>query len=51
MPRLALDAAARAAGARSTSDFHEVAMVRFLEERFMDLSDVQKVAAMSAPPS
>jgi carbamoyl-phosphate synthase large subunit len=26
-------------------DFHEVAMVRFLEERFMDLSEVQKVAA------
>ena len=26
-------------------DFHEVAMVRFLDERFMDLSEVQKVAA------
>jgi hypothetical protein len=26
-------------------DFQETAMVRFLDERFMDLSEVQKLAA------
>ena len=44
MPRLALDAL-RGLPVPDHVDFHEVAMVRFLEERFMDLSDVQKVAA------
>ncbi len=44
MPRLALDAL-RGLPVPEHVDFHEVAMVRFLEERFMDLSEVQKVAA------
>ena len=44
MPRLALDAL-RGRPVPGHVDFHEVAMVRFLEERFMDLSEVQKVAA------
>jgi len=44
MPRLALDAL-RGLPVPGHVDFHEVAMVRFLEERFMDLSEVQKVAA------
>ncbi len=37
--------AARPARCPDHVDFHEVAMVRFLDERFMDLSEVQKVAA------
>ncbi len=44
MPRLALDAL-RGLPVPEHVDFHEMAMVRFLEERFMDLSEVQKVAA------
>ncbi len=44
MPRLALDAL-RGLPVPEHVDFHEIAMVRFLEERFMDLSEVQKVAA------
>ena len=44
MPRLALDAL-RGLPVPDHVDFREVAMVRFLEERFMDLSEVQKVAA------
>jgi len=44
MPRLAMDAL-RGLPVPGHVDFHEVAMVRFLEERFMDLSEVQKVAA------
>jgi carbamoyl-phosphate synthase large subunit len=44
MPRLALDAL-RGLPVPGHVDFREVAMVRFLEERFMDLSEVQKVAA------
>jgi carbamoyl-phosphate synthase large subunit len=44
MPRLALDAL-RGRPVPAHVDFHETAMVRFLEERFMDLSEVQKVAA------
>ncbi len=44
MPRLALDAL-RGLPVPEHMDFREVAMVRFLEERFMDLSEVQKVAA------
>lgn len=44
MPRLALDAL-RGLPVPERVDFHEMAMVRFLEERFMDLSEVQKVAA------
>jgi len=44
MPRLALDAL-RGLPVPEHMDFHEMAMVRFLEERFMDVSEVQKVAA------
>ena len=44
MPRLALDLL-RGLPVPDHVDFHEVAMVRFLDERFMDLSEVQKVAA------
>jgi len=44
MPRLALDAL-RGLPVPDHVDFREVAMVRFLDERFMDLSEVQKVAA------
>jgi carbamoyl-phosphate synthase large subunit len=44
MPRLALDAL-RGLPVPEHLDFRETAMVRFLEERFMDVSDVQKVAA------
>ncbi len=44
MPRLALDVL-RGLPVPEHVDFHEMAMVRFLEERFMDLSEVQKVAA------
>jgi len=44
MPRLALDAL-RGRPVPGHVDFREVAMVRFLDERFMDLSEVQKVAA------
>jgi carbamoyl-phosphate synthase large subunit len=43
MPRLALDLL-RGLPVPDHVDFHEVAMVRFLDERFMDLSEVQKVA-------
>jgi carbamoyl-phosphate synthase large subunit len=44
MPRLALDAL-RGLPVPEHVDFHEMAMVRFLEEHFMDMSEVQKVAA------
>ena len=44
MPRLALDAL-RGRPVPEHVDFREVAMVRFLEERFIDLAEVQKVAA------
>ena len=44
MPRLALNAL-RGLPVPEHMDFHEMAMVRFLEERFMDVSEVQKVAA------
>jgi carbamoyl-phosphate synthase large subunit len=44
MPRLALDVL-RDLPVPDHVDFREVAMVRFLDERFMDLSEVQKVAA------
>ena len=44
MPRLALDVL-RGLPVPDHVDFREVAMVRFLDERFMDLSEVQKVAA------
>jgi carbamoyl-phosphate synthase large subunit len=44
MPRLALDAL-RGRPVPEHVDFHETAMVRYLEERFMDLSEVQKLAA------
>ncbi|HEY8046838.1 MAG TPA: ATP-grasp domain-containing protein [Streptosporangiaceae bacterium] len=44
MPRLAMDAL-RGLPVPEHVDFHEMAMVRFLDERFMDLSEVQKVAA------
>ena len=44
MPRLALDSL-RGRPVPRHVDFHETAMVRFLEERFVDLSEVQKLAA------
>ena len=44
MPRLALDAL-RGRPVPEHVDFREVAMVRFLEERFMELGEVQKLAA------
>jgi len=44
MPRLALDAL-RGRPVPQHVGFREVAMVRFLDERFLDLSDVRKVAA------
>ena len=44
MPRLALDAL-RGRPVPEHVDFHETAMVRYLDERFMDLSEVQKLAA------
>ncbi len=44
MPRLALDSL-RGRPVPEHLDFREVAMVRFLEERFIDLAEVQKVAA------
>jgi carbamoyl-phosphate synthase large subunit len=44
MPRMALDSLrGRALPARA--DFREVAMVRFLDERFVELGDVQQAAA------
>lgn len=43
MPRLAMDAL-RGLPVPEHLDFQEVAMVRFLDERFMDLSEVQKLA-------
>jgi carbamoyl-phosphate synthase large subunit len=44
MPRMALDSL-RGMPLPDHADFREVAMVRFLEERFIELSDVAKVAA------
>jgi carbamoyl-phosphate synthase large subunit len=44
MPRLALDLL-RGRKVPERVEFHEVAMVRFLEERFLEVSDVQRVAA------
>jgi carbamoyl-phosphate synthase large subunit len=44
MPRLALDAL-RGRPVPGHLGFREVAMVRYLEERFIDLAEVQKVAA------
>ena len=44
MPRLALDSL-RGRPVPRRVDFHETAMVRFLDERFVDLSEVQKLAA------
>jgi carbamoyl-phosphate synthase large subunit len=44
MPRLALDSL-RGRPVPQHVDFRETAMVRFLDERFMDLSEVQKLAA------
>jgi carbamoyl-phosphate synthase large subunit len=44
MPRMALDSL-RGRPLPDHADFREIAMVRFLEERFVELSEVQKVAA------
>jgi carbamoyl-phosphate synthase large subunit len=44
MPRMALDSL-RGLPLPEHADFREVAMVRFLDERFIELSDVAKVAA------
>ena len=44
MPRLALDSL-RGYPLPRHVDFHETAMVRYLDERFLDLSEVQKLAA------
>jgi carbamoyl-phosphate synthase large subunit len=44
MPRMALDSL-RGRPLPEHADFREVAMVRYLEERFIELSDVQKLAA------
>ena len=44
MPRLALDAL-RGRAMPAHVDFREVAMVRFLEERFIELGEVRRVAA------
>jgi len=44
MPRLALDSLRGCPVPRHVG-FHETAMVRFLDERFVDLSEVQKLAA------
>jgi carbamoyl-phosphate synthase large subunit len=44
MPRLALDAL-RGRTVPAHVDFREVAMVRFLEERFIELGEVRRVAA------
>ena len=43
MPRMALDSL-RGRPLPDHADFREVGMVRFLDERFVDLSEVQKVA-------
>jgi carbamoyl-phosphate synthase large subunit len=44
MPLMALDSL-RGRPLPSRADFRDLAMVRYLEERFVDLGDVQKVAA------
>lgn len=44
MPRLALDSM-RGRPLPEQAEFTEIAMVRFLEERFIELSEVEKVAA------
>ena len=44
MPRMALDSL-RGRVLPDYADFRDTAMVRYLDERFMDLSEVQKVAA------
>jgi len=44
MPRMALDSL-RGRPLPEHADFREVAMVRYLEERFIELSEVQKLAA------
>jgi carbamoyl-phosphate synthase large subunit len=44
MPRLALDSL-RGRPLPNRADFHEMAMVRFLEERFIELGEVKEVAA------
>lgn len=44
MPRLAMDSL-RGRPLPNRADFHEMAMVRFLEERFIELGEVKEVAA------
>ena len=44
MPRMALDSL-RGRALPAHADFREVAMVRYLEERFIELGEVQKLAA------
>ncbi len=44
MPRMALDSL-RGRPLPDHADFREIAMVRYLEERFIDLSEVEKVTA------
>ena len=44
MPRMALDSL-RGRPLPEHADFREIAMVRYLEERFIDLSEVEKVTA------
>jgi len=44
MPRIALDAL-RGRKVPAQQDFREVAMVRFLDERFVELSEIRAVAA------
>jgi carbamoyl-phosphate synthase large subunit len=44
MPRMALDSL-RGQALPDHADFREIAMVRYLEERFIELSEVQKLAA------
>jgi carbamoyl-phosphate synthase large subunit len=44
MPRLALDSL-RGRALPDHIGFREIAMVRYLDEQFVDLSDVRKVAA------
>jgi carbamoyl-phosphate synthase large subunit len=44
MPRMALDSL-RGKPLPERADFRDVAMVRFLEERFVELGEVQRVAA------
>ncbi len=44
MPRMALDSL-RGRPLPEHADFRDVAMVRYLEERFIELGEVQQVAA------